>query len=204
MYALAGVACPLNSYTLKHPSHSHFVKKVDEFPSLDLPPDELRRRVCILQERTLVWKFMGLWPNLQPVNGWITKTWNSLVKESTENFVLGRGLFFCLLLILRRTETTYLNVGHSLWVLRVFPYPLDLVFWPWNGNNNGSCLGSFISTLPIFPLRCNHLQTRRRQVGTLHWSGRAKGRVSLFCQNLHGHILFKKGLPETIQLNVDG
>ena len=57
-----------------------FVKKVD-IPSVELPVDCICCLVLNLVERGLVGQFIGLWPSLKAIDGWVQRNWRPLVSD---------------------------------------------------------------------------------------------------------------------------
>jgi hypothetical protein len=50
---------------------SKFVKRMKEFPSLELSPEEPCNLALFLAEKALIGKFTGLWPSPKTMEAWI-------------------------------------------------------------------------------------------------------------------------------------
>jgi hypothetical protein len=72
---------------------SKFVKKLDEIPSIALPPDQPMQIAVSLADRALVGQFVGLWPSPRTTENWIQKNWRPLITSSVTCYAVGRGFF---------------------------------------------------------------------------------------------------------------
>ena len=61
-------------------SSSKFVKKMEEIPSLELPPEEPCNLALLFAGTTLIGKFTGLWPSPKTVEAWMDDRWKSLIQ----------------------------------------------------------------------------------------------------------------------------
>jgi hypothetical protein len=50
-----------------------FIRKLEDVPVIDLPPDQPMSVVIPLEDRALVRQFTGLWPSPRTVDNWIQK-----------------------------------------------------------------------------------------------------------------------------------
>lgn len=70
-----------------------FVKKLDEIPEIELPPEKTIPLAVGLAERALIGQFTGLWPSPRATNAWVQHNWRPLIKEGVLCLALGRGYF---------------------------------------------------------------------------------------------------------------
>ena len=70
-----------------------FIKRLEEFPTIDLPPLHPMQVAISLENRALVGQFTGLWPSLKTTDNWIQKKWRPLISNSVTCYAIGRGFF---------------------------------------------------------------------------------------------------------------
>ena len=58
-----------------------FVKRLDEVPTIDLPPLHPMQVAISLADRALVEQFTGLWPSPKTIDNWIQKNWRPLLRR---------------------------------------------------------------------------------------------------------------------------
>jgi hypothetical protein len=83
-------ACSKKSTISEAPS---FVKKLDDIPEIDLPPEHPMKVALSLSERGLIGQFMGLWPSTRSTDNWIQRNWRPLITNSVTCYAVGRGYF---------------------------------------------------------------------------------------------------------------
>ena len=93
-------ACTKHSTTVEAPS---FVKKLQDIPEIDLPPDQPMKIALSLSERSLIGQFMGLWPSSRTTENWVQRNWRPLITNSVTSYAVGRG-YFIFNLYPRKTE----------------------------------------------------------------------------------------------------
>jgi hypothetical protein len=74
-------------------SQQKFIKKLDNIPSINLPPEETCRSALNLVKRGLIGKFMGLWSSPKAVDAWVQRNWSPLVQEGIRSHLVGKGFF---------------------------------------------------------------------------------------------------------------
>jgi hypothetical protein len=77
----------------KKPEASKFVKKLDDVPEVNLPPEGPIQVALSLADRALVGQFTGLWPSPKSTENWVVKNWIPLIKNKVTSYFLGRGYF---------------------------------------------------------------------------------------------------------------
>jgi hypothetical protein len=70
-----------------------FIKKLDDVPEVNLPPEGPIQVTLSLADRALVGQFTGLWPSPKSTENWVVKNWNPLIKNKVTSYFLGRGYF---------------------------------------------------------------------------------------------------------------
>jgi hypothetical protein len=70
-----------------------FVKKLNDIPEIDLPPDLPIKVALSLSDRGLIGQFMGLWPSTRSTDNWIQRNWRPLIANSVTCYAVGRGYF---------------------------------------------------------------------------------------------------------------
>lgn len=70
-----------------------FVKKLDDVPEVNLPPEGPIQVALSLADRALVGQFTGLWPSPKSTENWVVKNWIPLIKNKVTSYFLGRGYF---------------------------------------------------------------------------------------------------------------
>jgi hypothetical protein len=71
--------------------HNRFSKRVHSIPIMDLGHSVAKKNFIILTKRSLVSKFLGLWPNPRIVLEWISKDWNE--QDPTTVFYCGKCFY---------------------------------------------------------------------------------------------------------------
>jgi len=75
----------------KRPELSKFVKRIDDVPKVNLPPEGQIQVALSLADRALVGQFTGLWRSPKSTENWVIKNWVSLIKNNVTFYFLGRG-----------------------------------------------------------------------------------------------------------------
>ena len=70
-----------------------FIKRLEEVPTIDLPPLHPMQVAISLADRALVGQFTGLWPSPKTTDNWIQKNWRPLISNSITCYAIGRGFF---------------------------------------------------------------------------------------------------------------
>jgi hypothetical protein len=190
-------ACTKHSTTVEAPS---FVKKLQDIPEIDLPPDQPMKIALSLSDRGLIGQFMGLWPSARSTENWIQRNWRPLITNSVTSYAVGRGFFIFEFisqedrdLIFRNgpyfmgTQGLYLNR----WTPSFDPaseIPKDVPVWV---------------RLPNLPIHCwstPSLQAIGNGLG--RYIDRADPKDQYSCARICVEVDLEVGLPEAIKLKV--
>jgi hypothetical protein len=190
-------ACSKKSTVSEAPS---FVKKLNDIPEIDLPPEYPMKVTLSLSERGLIGQFMGLWPSTRSTDNWIQRNWRPLITNSVTCYAVGRGYFIFEFisqedrdLIFRNgpyfmgTQGLYLNR----WTPNFDPaseVPKDVPVWV---------------RLPNLSIHCwnpSSLQAIGNGLG--RYIDRAEPRDQYSCARICVEVDLEVGLPEAIKLKV--
>jgi hypothetical protein len=190
-------ACSKKSTVSEAPS---FVKKLNDIPEIDLPPEYPMKVTLSLSERGLIGQFMGLWPSTRSTDNWIQRNWRPLITNSVTCYAVGRGYFIFEFisqedrdLIFRNgpyfmgTQGLYLNR----WTPNFDPaseVPKDVPVWV---------------RLPNLPIHCwNSSSLQAIGNGLGRYIDRAEPRDQYSCARICVEVDLEVGLPEAIKLKV--
>jgi len=70
-----------------------FVKRLDDIPEIELPPEGPIPVALSLAECALVGQFTGLWPSSKTTKSWVARNWVPLIKSRVTSYFLGKGFF---------------------------------------------------------------------------------------------------------------
>jgi hypothetical protein len=177
-----------------------FVRKLDNVPEINLPPEQPMKVALSLSDRGLVGQFMGLWPSTRTTDNWIQRNWRPLIKNSVTCYAVGRGYFIFEFisqedrdLIFRNgpyfmgTQGLYLNR----WTPNFDPaseVPKDVPVWV---------------RLPNLPIHCwNSSSLQAIGNGLGHYIDRADPKDQYSCARICVEVDLEIGLPEAVKLKV--
>lgn len=72
---------------------SHFVKKLDKMPKINLSPSMAWKKALDLVDRSLINQFTGNWPSPKSIAIFLQKNWVPLINGSLSDFFYGRGFY---------------------------------------------------------------------------------------------------------------
>jgi hypothetical protein len=179
---------------------SSFVRRLDDVPEINLPPEQPMKVALSLSERGLVGQFMGLWPSTRTTDNWIQRNWRPLIKNSVTCYAVGRGYFIFEFisqedrdLIFRNgpyfmgTQGLYLNR----WTPNFDPaseVPKDVPVWV---------------RLPNLPIHCwNSSSLQAIGNGLGHYIDKADPKDQYSCARICVEVDLEIGLPEAVKLKV--
>jgi len=177
-----------------------FVKKLDNIPSIDLPPKETCRSALNLVERGLIGKFTGLWPYPKAIDAWVQRNLSPLVQEASRSHLVGRGFF---IFVFEKLE--YKNL-----IFRNRPYfmgPQGLYLKKWSPyfdpmQDAPSTVLVWVR-LPHLPLHCWNPKSLEAIGNTLgKYINKYDRKEQHSCARICVEVDLEVGLPEAIQIKV--
>jgi hypothetical protein len=195
----------LSSYTksTKGNPQSRFVKKLDEIPKVSVHSPSSRSFSLRLAENGLIGQFMGLWPSPREMAQWLEKNWKKTIKGQLSTTFCGKGFYVFLFENKADRDLIFRNGPYFMGTRGMYLNQWTPDFSP--ENDIPSVVPVWVR-LPFLPLHCWNDETIKNIGNTLgRFIDRAEPRDRLqSCARLCVEVDLEKGLPEAIQLTLDG
>jgi hypothetical protein len=182
---------------------SRFVKRLEEIPKVAVHSSSARPFALRLAENGLIGQFTGLWPSPKAMASWLDLNWRKIIKGQLSTAFCGKGFYVFL----------FENKADRDLIFRSGPYFMGtrgMYLNKWTPdfspeNDIPSAVPVWVR-LPFLPLHCWNDETIKNIGNALgRFIDRAEPREGLqSCARLCVEVDLEKGLPEAIQLILDG
>jgi hypothetical protein len=179
---------------------SSFVRRLEDIPEINLPPEQPMKVAISLSERGLVGQFMGLWPSTRTTDNWIQRNWRPLIKNSVTCYAVGRGYFIFEFISQEDRDLIFRNGPYFMgaqglylnrWTPNFDPaseVPKDVPVWV---------------RLPNLPIHCwNSSSLQAIGNGLGHYIDKADPKDQYSCARICVEVDLEVGLPEAVKLKV--
>jgi hypothetical protein len=182
------------------PSSSKFVKKMEEIPSLELPPEEPCNLALLFAETALIGKFTGLWPSPKSVEAWMDDRWKSLIQGKVSLFAVGRGFFVFGFASKEDRDLVFRSGPYFMGSRGLFLAPWTLDFNP-EAEITAAPVWVRLPHLPLYLWGTRSLEAIGNKLGRFLDSAEPKG-DQFTCARICVEVNLEKGLPEAINLSL--
>jgi hypothetical protein len=182
---------------------SRFVKRLEAIPKVSVHSPSSRPFSLRLAENSLIGKFTGLWPSPKAMALWLEQNWKKTIKGQLSTTFCGKGFYVFLFENKADRDLIFRNGLYFMGTRGMYLNKWTPDFSP--ENDIPSVVPVWVR-LPFLPLHCWNDETIKNIGNALgRFIDRAEPRDGLqSCARLCVEVDLEKGLPEAIQLILDG
>ena len=181
---------------------SRFVKRAD-IPEVKLSSVASKRKAVALSEKGLIGLFTGLWPSPRSVDIWLNKNWRTLIQGEVQQIFCGKGYFAFIFEKKEDRDLIFKNGPYFMGPRGMYLNKWDLSFNP--EKDIPKAVPVWVK-LPHLPLHCWNDEDFRTIGNTLgKYVDKSEPKAPMFsCARICVEVDLEKGLPESINLSIDG
>jgi hypothetical protein len=202
---LAAFQTLISSYTksAKGAQTSRFVKRIEEIPKVAVHTTSSRPFALRLAENGLIGQFTGLWPSPKAMALWLDQNWRKTIKGQLSTAFCGKGFYVFLFENKADRDLIFRNGPYFMGTRGMYLNKWTPDFSP--ENDIPSAVPVWVR-LPFLPLHCWNDETIKNIGNALgRFIDRAEPQDGLqSCARICIEVDLEKGLPEAIQLILDG
>jgi hypothetical protein len=179
---------------------SSFVRRLEDIPEINLPPEQPMKVAISLSERGLVGQFMGLWPSTRTTDNWIQWNWRPLIQNSVTCYAVGRGYFIFEFISQEDRDLIFRNVPYFMGAQGLYLNRWTPNFDPASKVPKDVPVWVRLPNLPIHYWNSPSLQAIGNGLG--HYIDKADPKDQYSCARICVEVDLEVGLPEVVKLKV--